>query len=57
MAPLEETIKSGKVMLIDVDVKGGEAIMEEFPDASISIFIEPPGDDISEQIEILTERL
>ena len=55
--PLEETIDKNKVMILDVDVKGGETIMEEFPDESLSIFIEPPGDDIPEQIEILTERL
>tara|TARA_B100000945_G_C20335698_1_gene574745 strand:- start:31 stop:609 length:579 start_codon:yes stop_codon:yes gene_type:complete len=55
--PLEETIQKNKVMILDVDVKGGETIMEEFPEESLSIFIEPPGDDIPEQIDILTERL
>ena len=55
--PLEEAIDSQSVMILDVDVKGGEAIMEEFPDESLSFFIEPPGDDITEQIEVLTERL
>ena len=31
--------------------------MEEFPDETIGIFIEPPGDDLPEQLEILEERL
>ena len=42
---------------VDVDVKGGITVMEEFPDQTISIFIEPPGDDLPEQLEILEERL
>jgi len=55
--PLEQAIDNNSIMILDVDVKGGQAIMEEFPDESLSIFIEPPGDDMAEQIEILTERL
>ena len=31
--------------------------MNEFPDETIGIFIEPPGDDVPEQLEILEERL
>ena len=31
--------------------------MEEFEDDVISIFIEPPGEDINEQIESVQERL
>ena len=31
--------------------------MDEYPDETIGIFIEPPGDDLSEQLEILEERL
>ena len=57
MAPLEDAIKKKKVMLLDIDVKGGCSIMEEFDESAISIFIEPPGDDINEQIEILEHRL
>ena len=57
MAPLEDAIKKKKVMLLDIDVKGGCSIMEEFDKSAISIFIEPPGDDINEQIEILEQRL
>ena len=47
----------GGIMLFDIDVKGGSTFIEEFPDETISIFIEPPGDDIPEQLEILEERL
>ena len=57
MAPLEDAIDNGKVMLIDVDVKGGCTIMEEFEDDVISIFIEPPGENIAEQIETVENRL
>ena len=32
-------------------------MMEEFSDETIGIFIEPPGDDLPEQLEILEERL
>ena len=31
--------------------------MEEYPDETIGIFIEPPGDDLTEQLETLEERL
>ena len=55
--PLEDVLDSGGVMLLDIDVKGGMTVMNEFPDETIGIFIEPPGDDIPEQLEILEERL
>ena len=57
MAPLEDTIDNKKVMLLDIDVKGSCTIMEEFGDNVISIFIEPPGDNINEQIESIEKRL
>ncbi len=57
IGPLEEAIDKGKVMLLDIDVKGGCSIMEEFEDNTISIFIEPPGENIAEQIETLEQRL
>ena len=57
IGPLEEAIDKGKVMLLDIDVKGGCSIMEEFEDNTISIFIEPPGENIAEQIETLEKRL
>ena len=44
-------------MLLDIDVKGGLTVMEEFPENTLGIFIEPPGDDVPEQLEILEERL
>tara|TARA_B100001769_G_scaffold64634_1_gene48095 strand:+ start:446 stop:1024 length:579 start_codon:yes stop_codon:yes gene_type:complete len=55
--PIEEAIDSNKVILLDIDVKGSMNIIEEFEDNVISIFIEPPGFNNEEQIEILTDRL
>jgi len=55
--PLEDALDDGHKMLLDIDVKGGISVMEEFPNETIGIFIEPPGDDIPEQLEILEERL
>ena len=57
VGPLEDALDSGSVMLFDIDVKGGLTIMDEYPDETIGIFIEPPGDDLPEQLEILEERL
>ena len=54
---VEEALENNKIMLIDVDVKGAMTIKEEYPDQSILLFIEPPGDNINEQKEILNERL
>ena len=55
--PLYDTLEDGDVMLLDIDVVGGKNVMEEFPDDTLSIFIEPPGLNISEQKIILEERL
>ena len=57
ISPLEDALDDGEVMLLDIDVKGGTTVMEEFPDETISIFIEPPGEDLPEQLEILENRL
>ena len=57
IGPLEDALDSGSKMLLDIDVKGGISIMEEFPDETVGIFIEPPGDEISEKLEILENRL
>lgn len=57
IGPLEDALDDGAVLLLDIDVKGGTSIMEEFPDETISFFLEPPGDTPAEQIEILEERL
>ncbi len=48
--PLEETLASGGVMLLDVDVKGAQALKKEYPGA-ITIFIQPPN------VEALKSRL
>ena len=57
IGPLEDVLDDGHTMLLDIDVKGGISVMEEFPNETIGIFIEPPGDDLPEQLEILEERL
>ena len=57
IGPIEDALSAGHTMLLDVDVKGGLSVMEEFLDETIGIFIEPPGDDLPEQLEILEERL
>ena len=57
IGPIEDALGAGHTMLLDVDVKGGMSVMEEFSDETIGIFIEPPGDDLPEQLEILEERL
>ena len=57
IGPLEDALDDGQTILLDVDVKGGISVMEEFSDATIGIFLEPPGDDLPEQLEILEERL
>ena len=54
---LEDIIDGNEVMLLDIDVKGGCNIMEEYPDDTFSIFIEPPGFDIPEKKLVLEERL
>jgi guanylate kinase len=57
IGPLEDALDDGNVILLDIDVKGGLTIMNEFPNETIGIFIEPPGDDLAEQLEKLEERL
>ena len=57
IGPIEDALGAGHTMLLDIDVKGGMSVMEEFSDETIGIFIEPPGDDLPEQLEILEERL
>ena len=55
--PIENAIENNKVILLDIDVKGSMNIIEEFEANVISIFIEPPGFNNEEKIEILTDRL
>tara|TARA_B100000287_G_C20657616_1_gene789062 strand:+ start:220 stop:807 length:588 start_codon:yes stop_codon:yes gene_type:complete len=57
IGPIEDALDNGKVMLFDVDVKGGFNIKEEFDDQVISIFIEPPGEEVPDKILVLEERL
>ena len=57
IGPLEDALDHGNVMLLDIDVKGGMTIMEEFPEESLGIFIEPPGDNHAEKLEVLEDRL
>ena len=52
IGPLEDALNEGHTILLDIDVKGGISVMEEFPEQTVGIFIEPPGDDINEQLEI-----
>ena len=54
---LEDVIDDNEIMLLDIDVKGGFSIMEEYPGNTFSIFIEPPGFDIPEKKLVLEERL
>ena len=51
-AKLLEDLGKGDVLIAEVDVQGGMNLMQAFPRA-ISIFVEPPGLDIS----VLEERL
>ena len=57
IAPLEEAIDSGKVMLFDLDVKGAMTLIEEFSENLISIFIEPPGINDQDKRESLSDRM
>ena len=55
--PLYDVLDDGDVMLLDIDVIGGRNVMEEFPEDTLSIFIEPPGENPGEQLLVLEERL
>ena len=55
--PLENAIDNGKVLLLDVDVKGAMNLIEEFEDDVVSIFIEPPGLNVQDKLESLNDRL
>ena len=57
IGPLEDALEKGEVMLLDIDVKGSQSIIEEYPDETISFFIEPPGETLADQVEILEDRL
>ena len=55
--PLENAVDNGKVLLLDVDVKGAMNLIEEFEDSVVSIFIEPPGLNVQDKLESLNDRL
>ena len=57
IAPIEEALDRKEITLLDVDVKGGFNIRDEFDDQVISIFIEPPGENVSDKLLVLEERL
>ena len=44
---VDEALDNKKVMIFDIDVKRAMAIKEEYPDESILLFIEPPGDNVN----------
>jgi len=46
---IDEALQEGKVLLLDIDIKGGINVKKAYPDESISIFIEPPSVDVLEQ--------
>ena len=48
---LEEALDKGGTLLLEVDVKGGVNIKQQFPDDTIAIFIDPP------DLETLIQRL
>ncbi len=48
---VDAALEQGKLLLIDIDIKGGINLKKAYPDHSISIFIEPPS------VEALEQRL
>lgn len=49
---LERIWKEGRVPLLDIDVKGAIHVQQQFPDNSLSLFIEPPGiDELRRRLE------
>jgi len=48
---IETALNDGNILLIDIDVHGGSAIKNEYPDDTITIFIKPPS------VEELKRRL
>ena len=49
---IEKTWYEGKVPLLDIDVKGAVHVQQQFPEQSLSIFIEPPSiDELKKRLE------
>ena len=57
LEPIEDAIDKNETMLLDIDFKGGLSVIEEFPDETYSIFLEPPGENMADKLMILEERL
>ena len=57
LEPIEDAIDKNETMLLDIDFKGGLSVIEEFPDETYSIFLEPPGENMEDKLMILEERL
>lgn len=41
---IDDALKSGKNVLLDIDVQGGMVLSKAFPDQAITIFLSPPND-------------
>jgi len=66
---VDEAMEEGKLLLLDIDIKGGLNVQRQYPQESISIFIQPPsveelerrliarGTDSPEQIRIRMDRM
>lgn len=66
---VEDALTRGKILLIDIDIKGGLNVKAQYPEDTVSIFIRPPskeallerlkrrGTDSPEQIQIRLERM
>jgi len=48
---VDDALAQGKILMFDVDVKGGLSIKKQYPEDAVLIFIEPPG------LEDLKKRL
>ena len=54
---IDEAMEENKTLILDVDVKGGLSIIEEYEENCITFFVEPRGDNLAEKLEVLEERL
>lgn len=52
--PLEKALKTGKIYILDIDVKGALKILQEYPENQISFFIDVP--DMATLIDRLRKR-
>ncbi|NOZ55205.1 MAG: guanylate kinase [Calditrichaeota bacterium] len=48
---IDRNLKAGKIILLDIDVKGGLSLKRAFPEDSLLIFLAPPS------LEVLEKRL